>query len=225
MTLPLPPKPKSLTPSGSFYGDDGRWSTFEVNIAGDGEGQGQNFNVLISTSSSVTLVPAQTGWCSTDDCAKSRGIMSTINGQQALGLDAQPPAWDKTGLYALPFADLKWWSPELLLLNRNDTLNGEWGLTTVGLGAASKQSDTIPDQYVAMYYFEDLFLGSLGLSVGTVGPNGAQKPTFFSSLAAQVGIIPSQSYGYTAGAAYRKSDLDVRFQSYFMLFIQSSIQG
>ena len=225
MTLPLPPKPRSLTPSGEFDGDDGSWSTFMVNIAGDSEGQGQDFKVLISTSSSVTLVPAQTGWCSTDDCAKSRGIMSTINGRQALGLDVdQSTAWQKEGLYQLPFADAYWWSPELLLLNRNDTLRGEWGSTTVGLGRASKESITIGDQYVAMYYLEDLFLGSLGLSEGVIGPNGgAQKSTFFNTLTS-LEIIPSHSYGYTAGAIYRKSTSVSPLHSYFVLLTRPHIQ-
>ena len=201
---PLPPKPLVLKPSGTFEGDDGKWSTFNINIAGDGGGKGQNFKVLISTSSPIALIPAQTEWCK-NDCPKRRGIMS-VNGQQQLGFDDTSPAWSRAGLYNLPFNTntTYWWSQDLLLPETNGTLNGEWGLTTVGLGEASAQSITLLKQYVAMYYFKDFFLGYLGLSVGTVGPAGAVRPTFFSSLALANDTIASNSYGFTAGAFYRK---------------------
>jgi hypothetical protein len=212
-TVPLPiPRPQVLTPSGTFEGNDGKWSTFTINIAGDGEGQGQNFNVLISTSSPMALVPAQNGWCTSDACAKSRGIMGAINGQQALGFDDQTTAWSSAGLYTLPLGKAYWFSDSLLLPNRNNSLNGEWGTTTVGLGPASKQSNTIGDQYIAIHYTEDLFLGSLGLSVGEVGFGSAQKPTFLSALASRTDIVPSHSYGFTAGASYRKFVLVQRTQ-------------
>lgn len=204
-TVPLPiPRPQVLTPSGTFEGNDGKWSTFTINIAGDGEGQGQNFHVLVSTSSPMALVPAQTWWCTSDECAKSRGIMGSIKGQQALGFSDQTGEWKSEGLYTLPLADAYWFSQSLLLPNRNATWNGEWGTTTVGLGQASKQSNTISDQLIAIHYTEDLFLGSLGLSVGKVGFGSAQKPTFLSALASHTDIIPSLSYGFTAGASYRK---------------------
>ncbi|OAL05442.1 acid protease [Phaeosphaeriaceae sp. SRC1lsM3a] len=84
----------------------------------------------------------------------------------------------------------------------NGTLNGAWGLTNVGLGQASKQSLTFQEQYVAKYYFEDFFLGALGLSVGQISPAGTAKPTFLSNLAA-TNTVASSSYGFTAGASYR----------------------
>lgn len=205
---PLPiPRPQSLTPSGTFDGDDGRWSTFYINVAGDGNGQGQNFRVLISTSSPVTIVPARSSWCSTDECAKNRGIMGTSGGgAQALGFDtSNSQTWQPLGFYSLPVNSTYWFSRDVLLLNRNDTLGADWGSTTVGLGMASKQSNTIDKQWVATSLIEDYYLGSLGLSAGEVGPDKAQ--TFFSSLASQTELIPSNSYGYTAGAAYRTSFL------------------
>jgi hypothetical protein len=199
--LPSPLKPVVLSPSGNFDGDDGRWSTFTINVAGDGEGKGQNFNVLISTSSPITLVPAQTDWCYTADCAKRRGIL----GLNSLGfVDTPSNEYSKSGLYRLPFEKLYWWSRDLLLPGGNGTLDGQWGLTNVGLGGASAQSITIVKQYVAMYYFKDFFLGSLGLSVGSISPTGADRPTFFSGLTAANDTFPSISYGFTAGASYRE---------------------
>jgi hypothetical protein len=198
--LPLPPKPLVLTPSGTFDGDDGKWSTFNINVAGDGEGKGQNFKVLISTSSPITLVPAQTGDCD-EQCAKSRGVLDV----GALGFNAAPSdTYQSTGLYDLPFKNTYYWSRSLLPPSSNGTLNGAWGQSTVGLGSASKQSITIAKQYVAMYYFSEFYLGSLGLAVGTISPTGAVLKTFFSGLASATDVVASNSYGFTAGASYRK---------------------
>ncbi|KAH7083708.1 aspartic peptidase domain-containing protein [Paraphoma chrysanthemicola] len=203
--IPLVPKPIVLKTTGTFEGDDGKWSTFNINIAGDGAGKGQNYKVLISTSFPITLIPGQSEWCN-DACAKSRGIPS-INGQQSRGLDvsANSERWNLAGTYYLPKSD--WWTKDLLFPSSNVTLDAAWGLTTVGLGEASKDSITLPNQYVAAYYFEDLFLGQLGLSVGAISPTGATKPTFFSALSALPEYVPSNSYGYTAGASYRNNNL------------------
>lgn len=198
-TIPLPPRPLVLSPSGTYDGDDGKWSTFNINVAGDGEGKGQNFKVLMSTSSPITMVPAQTGDCD-EACAKRRGIMD----DKALGFNnAQSNTYSPTGIFDLPLQSLFWYSQNLMGPSFNGTLNGAWGLTNVGLGQASKQSITLPEQYAAMYYFEEFFLGSLGLSVGQVSPAGSAKPTFLSRLAV-TGTVASSSYGFTAGASYRK---------------------
>jgi hypothetical protein len=202
---PFPPKPLVLSPSGLYDGDDGKWSTFTINIAGDGDGKGQNFRVLISTSSPITLVPGQTGWCSTEECAKRRGVES----DQALGLDMNTSdTYSLIGLYDLPILNQFWYSRDLLLPSSNatnSTVNGQWGVTTVGLGAASNQSQTMADQYVAVAYLEDFFLGSLGLSMDSISAAGTTKRSFFAALAdAGDSPIASHSYGFTAGASYRK---------------------
>jgi hypothetical protein len=198
--IPLPPKPVVLIPSGTYDGDDGRWSTFNINVAGDGQGKGQNFKVLISTSSPITIVPAQSGWCSTEECANRRGIMDP----NSLGLDYTPSNYYKdAGTYQLPVQTLDWWSPSLMLPGFSGNLTGVWALTTVGLGQTSPQSTTLSEQYVAAQDSKDFFLGSLGLSVGVISPQGADKPTFMSSLQSRKQIA-SHSYGFTAGASYRK---------------------
>ncbi|KAF2024778.1 acid protease [Setomelanomma holmii] len=202
---PLVPKPLVLKPSGTFEGDDGKWSTFSINIAGDGAGKGQDFKVLVSTSFPIAMVPAQNEWCN-ETCSESRGIMS-VNGQQPLGLDETSDQWKLAGLYDLPVKNLYYWSQDLLLPTSNGTLDGDWGLTTVGLGEASKDSITLASQYVASYFFKDFFLGYLGLSVGAISPTGATRPTYFSALAAAVNNVPSPTYGYTAGAIYRNNNL------------------
>ncbi|KAF2126554.1 acid protease [Dothidotthia symphoricarpi CBS 119687] len=190
-TIQLPPKPVVVSPSGSFDGNDGKWSTFLINIGSDNDGNGQNFKVLISTSSPLTLVPQQTDWCN-NDCAKDRGIL-LYNNQQPLGAE-DSQYWQKAGTYVIPDTDS--WS--------NDSLAGNWGLDNVGLGLSSKESLILAERYVVKYIFEDFFLGSFGLTVGEVGPNGGSKPTFLSEFA-NSNQIASSSYGYTAGAHYRNN--------------------
>lgn len=197
----LPPKPLVLTPSGTFDGDDGKWSTFNINIAGDGEGKGQNFKVLISISSPITMVPRQTEWCSDEECAKRRGTLDP----GALGLSTTlSDAYRLVGIYTLPLQDLFWWSQNLMSPNFNGTLTGAWAQGNVGLGGASKQSITFQNQYVVSSYLKEFYLGSLGLSIGSISPTGASLPTFFTTLAQAPNKIASPSYGFTAGASYRK---------------------
>ncbi|KAF2825957.1 acid protease [Ophiobolus disseminans] len=129
----------------------------------------------------------------------------SFNGEQPLGLETTSSFWKAAGAFTLPFESTYWWSPSLLSAGSNNTLRGEWGLTTVGLGQASKQSITIEEQWVARQYTKSFFLGYLGLSVGAVSPNGASRPTFLSGLAENPNTIPSAGYGFTAGASYKNS--------------------
>jgi hypothetical protein len=194
------PLPVVLSPSGSFDGDDGSWSTFNINVAGDGEGKGQDFKVLMSTSSPITIVPGQTGWCNTDECAKSRGILTP----NSLGLDdTTSNEYRSAGLYTLPFASLYYWSPNLLLPG-NGSSDGIFGISNVGLGPASQKGNTVTRQFVAKHLLKDFFLGSLGLSIGTTDAANAQLSTYLSRLDVTKTVIPSLSYGFTAGASYRK---------------------
>lgn len=187
-TILLPPKPVVLDPSGTFDGNDGKWSTFYINIGSGNEGNGQNFKILISTSSPLVLVPQQTEWCD-EQCAKNRGILLYDNQQPLGAVDSQ--YWQKAGTYVLP--DTNRWS--------NESLAGTWGLDNVGLGLSSKESLILAQRYVVKYTFEDLFLGSFGLTVGEVGPSGGSKTTFLSEFV-KSNQIASSSYGYTAGAYY-----------------------
>ncbi|CAO2655271.1 Nn.00g103350.m01.CDS01 [Neocucurbitaria sp. VM-36] len=197
--IPLPPKPYVLSPSGSFDGNDGKWSTFFVNIGDGGTGNGQNFKVLISTSSPLTLVPQQTEWCD-EDCAKNRGML-LFNGEQPLGLE-QSQYWKTAGLYDIPLP--YWWTNDMAT-NSTDTLGGVWGSENLGMGESSPQSPILQEQYVVKYTFEEFFLGSLGLAVGEVGPPGGSKPNFVNNFYKPGNQIASTSYGYTAGAYYRNN--------------------
>ncbi|KAF2873704.1 aspartic peptidase domain-containing protein [Massariosphaeria phaeospora] len=187
----LPPPPVTVEASGDFDGNDGKWSTFTINL-GDSEpwGRGQNFKVLISTSSPVTLVPQDTGKCA-EDCAKSRGL-ELFNGRQPLGYESTQ-TWKESGLYDIPLPS--WWSGQ--------NPKGTYGLENVALGKSSKTSAVLPEQMVYKYKFEEFWLGSFGLAIGPLDTSGAVKTPFLANFATQ---IPSSSFGYTAGASYRDHD-------------------
>lgn len=192
-TTLLPPSPYVLAPTGEFDGNDGKWSTFFINLGDeDGSGRGQNFKVLISTSSPIILVPGQAEWCN-NDCAEARGV-EIFNGKQPSGLVED--GWKESGLYDLPLPD--WWSG-------NDSLGGHWFTGNVGLGTSSSQSLILTDQFVVDHTNEDFYMGTFGLAAGAIDPGSGAKEPFITNFYKSAQKIPSVSYGYTAGAFYRKS--------------------
>jgi hypothetical protein len=187
------PLPHVLAPSGRWDGNDGKWSTFVINI-GDvkGEGNGQDFRVLISTSSPVTQVPRQADWCDDAECAARRGI-EAFQGRQSLGLQMDPSnGWNQNGMFN--FLTPHWWSDR--------KINSTYGNTAVGLGPSSGQnSSVLPGQVVVANDAEEFFMGSFGLETVAVNTGGGPQASFLESFV-QNQLIPSRSYGYTAGASY-----------------------
>lgn len=82
--------------------------------------------------------------------------------------------------------------------------NGDFGLDTLGVGAPGHGNASLDQQVFAAVATNDFFLGNLGLAnrQHTFG-DGSQKSGFLSQLNMS-NLIPSLSYGYTAGASYRK---------------------
>ena len=88
----------------------------------------------------------------------------------------------------------------------NVTVQGEWGLDTVGLGSDPSSSLTLDSSIVTGVPTEPFFLGHLGLIPSkTTGPAG-NTASLMQQLADQ-GKIPSLSYGYTSGALYRTNSM------------------
>ncbi|KAF2688332.1 acid protease [Lentithecium fluviatile CBS 122367] len=194
-----PTVPLAIEPSGNFEGNDGKWSTFYINLGDDGTGHGQNFRVLPFLSSPVTMVPAQSEWCN-QDCAAKRG-MQIFNGEQPLGYETDSSkAWVKAGIYEIPRPD--WWNP--------GELNGTLGRDNVGLGQSSSLSPVLASQFVMTYTSGEYYLGSFGLAAGTLAAGNSQTPPFLFNFArGPPQLIPSVSFGYTAGASYRNDEKGV----------------
>ncbi len=191
--------PYIFPPSGSFSGSDGAWSTFYVNIGDSGEvDYGQDFEVLVSTAASTVIVPLAADWCTVPDaetCARSRGV-AVWNGQQSLGFQHETPAenYQSVGLYTLSLQANLDHGPD-------EEARAQYGSTTVGLGVLSDDSPHLLSQLVAAIVTRNFPMGYFGLSTTPVKLTNAQYETFLTNFKDE---IPSQSYGYTAGARYRE---------------------
>lgn len=84
------------------------------------------------------------------------------------------------------------------------TGNGDFGQDVVALGESSTDELELPDQVVAAIADKDYFLGQFGLSAlpSNFTTFDNPLPNFLATLASR-NHIPSLSYGYTAGAAWR----------------------
>lgn len=84
-------------------------------------------------------------------------------------------------------------------------VNALYGFDTVQIGSPGKSSATVDHQVVAGIAAPDLYVGSLGLHNRDVVFQADQLgQRSFISLLNLNKQIPSLSYGFTAGASYRK---------------------
>jgi hypothetical protein len=119
----------------------------------------------------------------TSTCAEKRG---------GLFYRDESPTWSTlgTGYYQLDFD-----------INLGDKGYAFYGLENVSLS----DQVSMPSQIVAIMNSTEFWLGSLGLGIQESRFEGTENHiTFLSSLVETAGLIPSHSYGYTAGAYYSK---------------------
>ena len=122
------------------------------------------------------------------DCEASRGGFLTTN---------QSSTWDDVGLYAFEIET-----------NLGMTGNGYFGYDVVGLGGIGEQGPTLQNTTVGNFAVTDYWIGYFGLNPKptnwTSFENGA---TSYMTQLKQQSLIPSVSFGYTAGAPYRFSSV------------------
>lgn len=192
--------PVVIPPSQQFDGNDGSWSTFFVNVGTPG----QDFRVLISTAASSTYIPllgvCPKGQGVPSDCYDSRGILP-FNSQQNTGFQVDDSStWDNYGMYNAALEQ------DLGL-----DFNASYGFDTVRLGQAQDSSAlAMTSQSVGTYVDDKYWLGFLGLSPRAESFSSTTKPlpSLFTELNSS--IIPSQTFGYGAGASYREYLLSYR---------------
>ena len=85
------------------------------------------------------------------------------------------------------------------------TGNGDFGFDTVGLEVENSGGLTLTNQLVAGIATEDFLLGQFGLGPKPANLSSLEHPipSYMQTLADQ-DLIPSLSFGYTAGAKYRE---------------------
>ena len=168
------------------------WSTFIIHIGTPP----QEFKILPSTNGFQTWVPVPAGCTSSDpsNCAVLRGALP-FGGNTSTGfLSNQSSTWKENGLFSL-LTD----NP----LDRSG--NGDYGFDTVGLLSEVYGGPNLTQQVVAGIATDDFYLGQLGIGHKPSNFTTFEYPhsAYMANLAAS-NLIPSLSYGYTAGAKYRK---------------------
>jgi hypothetical protein len=149
----------------------------------------QAVRVLISTASQQTWVILPDGCLQTDTiCPDARGGIYNYN---------DSTTWTQLGK---GFFEL---SVEQHL---NMLANGFYGHDTLGLGVEGSGGPTLKSQIIGGIGKEQYYLGMFGVNPKSTNFTGIdeEQPSYLASLKDQK-IIPSVSFGYTAGAQYRKS--------------------
>lgn len=192
------PAPIRVDPSQSFDSAYGQWSTFTIGVGTPS----QNFRVLPASRASEAIVTSNRGCIASDpaNCYQLRGGES-FNGNPPAGFQSNASStWNSLGLYSLEAENYI-----------NMTGSGEFGTDVLSLnggnGSSTGDGRSLAQQIVGAVPDKSFLLGELGLS---------DRPSEFSSAANtkmsildnlyKNKLIPSKSYGYTAGAYYGNSE-------------------
>jgi hypothetical protein len=194
------PAPVSVAPDQDWMGVDGSWNTFSLRV-GDPQ---ENVRVLISTASQQIWVINRQACISnvTDpstgqitqynafnaECESSRGFLFNTTTSES---------WQNKGFYQL------WLEKNLGLVG-----NGLYGFDSVGLGLPGEQGPSVTNTTIGTLVTANFWLGHLGLHPKPTNFSAFEPPipSYMTSLFDQKSI-PSLSFGYTAGAQYRKRSL------------------
>ena len=116
-------------------------------------------------------------------------------------------SWNVNGLYAL--------AVETNLGNpyNSGTQIGDFGYDTIGIpGQNGVANVSLDHQVIAGIKTNNYYLGILGLASQNITFSADDtSPSFLASLKSQ-NLIPSLSFGYTAGASYRKAASSIPFR-------------
>lgn len=78
--------------------------------------------------------------------------------------------------------------------------DGQYGLDSIALN----DQISVPSQILGVVNTTDYWLGFFGLGVEPTNFTSTDQKTFLDSMVENQSLIPSHSYGFTAGAHYRK---------------------
>ncbi len=172
------PSAISLPVRTNWHGLDGIWSPVSLRLGTSP----QWVDLFVSTAGQETLVVGAAG-CDVNDtkCPTARGGLFDSKASNT---------WNNQGTYDLGL----------------DTQLGFDGAGVYGLDSiAFNDRISVPSQMIAVINTTDYFVGFFGLGVQRTNFTSADQPTFLDSMVENKSLIPSHSYGYTAGAHYRKS--------------------
>ncbi|CAK7203005.1 hypothetical protein SEUCBS139899_005732 [Sporothrix eucalyptigena] len=212
---PPPPPPSAIgfVPSSDWAGIDGSWSTLQMSLGGGSNSPAQNVSVLVSTLLSEIWVVESSGCVQSSLCRQQRGGLFNIdmaetngaNSWQPLGMwssalkepGIEPPVADY-GLAALSFP---------YVTSHRSPDHGTSQLQSRSphaLSSRAPQAEIRVDRaLVGGINTTRFYVGYIGVGAIFSGFNGRKFNSLIGQLAEDLGVIPSHSYGYTAGASYR----------------------
>ena len=172
------PKPAAISVPvrSDWFGWDGQWSPVSVRVGTPP----QWVNLFVSTAGQETLLVGEGGCGGVLQCVNTRGGVFSIKNSTS---------WVDQGAYDIGL------DPQLEFEGP-----GSYGFDSIAL------SDTIsvPSQLVGVFNeSEHFWLGFFGLGIQPTNLTSADTKTFLDSVVENKSLVPSHSYGYTAGAHYR----------------------
>ena len=181
------PKAIAIPPSESFDGNDGPWSTFAIQVGTPR----QDVRILVSTAGYQTWVVLPEGCTSTDpsNCATLRG--GGFNPSESSTWEEN--TFGSNGTFTLE-----------LETNLGYSGNGDFGYDTITLGWEGSGGPSLDQQILAGIATKDFYLGIFGLNPKPSNFTNFDRPvpSFMTNLRDKL-LIPSLSWGYTAGNLYR----------------------
>lgn len=177
------PTALSVTPSVQWYGDDGTWSAVSIRVGTPP----QWVDVMVSTVSSETWVVGPGGCVLPSSCSSARGGLFDLHNSSS---------WYSEGFYALG-VDEKLGNTGYAEYGLDDLTFGTTGvvLPSAIIGSINTTGLINATQYL---------LGYFGLGIVPGSFNGSTPLSAISGLVEKEAVIPSHSYGYTAGAKYQQ---------------------
>lgn len=220
-----------MQPSRSFDEHDGKWSTFFLDVGGSNTTGPQTFRAVISTSGSQTWLPNSAA-CSLyanfkhipSDCPNQRGIgtfdaqpstgyvanrSDTVSGASSGLFGASLGSYansNLTAVYGPPFGSFA-----------GNTYNDFFYLrsTSDPKNISSSQKALIISESSLWYLLPTIGLGH----ARTITDAGTSDPPIQAMY--NGGLIPSQSWGYTAGASYGKFQASRLTHLFRLLYFRS----
>ena len=174
-TAATKPSPVSIPVRTNWFGYDGNWSPVSVRVGTPP----QWVDLFVSTASQETWVVGNGGCDGTTECLSKRGGVFQAN---------ESSTWVNQGPFVLGLDSQLGFGG-----------NGVYGFDNISLS----DSVSVPSQVVGVINTTEYWLGFLGLGVEPTNFTSEDKPTFLDNMVESMSLIPSHSYGYTAGAYYR----------------------
>ncbi|OQO02313.1 hypothetical protein B0A48_11867 [Cryoendolithus antarcticus] len=180
------PAPHSWQPSTNWDGNDGYWNSFIVRVGTPL----QDFRILPSTAGQETWVLNPQGCVDEEHPPSCPYVGGAI--PPSVGLDVNTSStWLSNGIFTLNAQEEQF----------GYTGNGLYGFHTVVLGTDDRAMN-LSHQVLASMADKSYLLGQFGLGPKPINSFNEPIPNYLTTLV-NFSTIPSLSFGYTAGAAYR----------------------